>query len=212
MLRVLLIDEHRMLLESLADTLLKLPNICSVDMASDPAAALRVIKAKQPDIVLMEAQFPSGNAFDVVQDIRIFCPDCTIVFLTGHDYDLYIQQAIAVHAAGYILKRDGIEVLINAISRIAEGGTFFSEPIQSRWAFENGRPRYRDPQNGSIAPLTEREHELFIYLARGADQKTAMAAMQINCETADKLVKSIMRKLGIHDRNELSAWSRFLQG
>ncbi len=204
MTKVLLIDDHGLCRQSLAAHLLGCPGIERVLELDDPAGAVRVLSRERADVVLLSMDLPEGRAFEAARAIRRVAGDTRILFLGERAYDADIEEALAVPAAGILLKRDSLACLCAAIHTVVGGGTFFSESIRSRLEEVGGRLKLARPGSPAIGSLSPREQELLVHLGRGASLKEAATAMGISYKTADSQKASLMRKLDIHDRVELA--------
>ncbi|MEP0841397.1 MAG: response regulator transcription factor [Phycisphaerae bacterium] len=202
-MRLLLVDDHQIVREVLAERLIREPGITAVDQAENADAALAKARANPPDLVVMDIEMPGSSPFEAAASIRRDVPNCKVIFLTGYDYDTYLEEALAVQARGYVIKSDGLDALLEAIHKVAAGEWYFSRPIRERLMFDGQQYRPVRPRSDVIAALSKRERELLVLLGKGATLKEAAARMQISFKTADNQKSSLMRKLGIHDRVEL---------
>lgn len=206
-MRLLLVDDHRLFRESVLPQLRQHPKITSVDEAENADDALTKARQNPPDLVLMDIDMPGLSPFEATRTLREIAPGCKVVFLTGHDYDSHVEQAVAANASGYVVKHDGLETLMEAISRVSDGGLFFSEVILERMVVDKGQVRITRPRSAAVAALSRRERELLSLLGKGATLKEAAAQMRVSYKTADNQKTSLMRKLGIHDRVELARFA-----
>ncbi len=206
-MRLLLVDDHRLFRESVLPQLRQHPKITSVDEAENADDALTKARQNPPDLVLMDIDMPGLSPFEATRTLREIAPGCKVVFLTGHDYDSHVEQAVAANASGYVVKHDGLKTLMEAISRVSDGGLFFSEVILERMVVDKGQVRITRPRSAAVAALSRRERELLSLLGKGATLKEAAAQMRVSYKTADNQKTSLMRKLGIHDRVELARFA-----
>jgi DNA-binding NarL/FixJ family response regulator len=206
-MRLLLVDDHRLFRESILPQLVLHPNLTAVDEAENADMALVKVRENPPDLVLMDIDMPGMNPFEATRRICESHPHCKVLFLTGHDFDSHIEEAIAAHASGYVVKQDGLQTLMEAISRVLDGGMFFSDTILSRMVVEKNQVRLTRPRSDAVAALSRRERELLALLGKGATLKEAAAHMHVSYKTADNQKTSLMRKLGIHDRVELARFA-----
>ncbi len=204
MVRVLVVDDHDLLRDILVAELARHEEITSVCGVADADAALQSVRRTQPDIVLMDVDMPGTNPFEAVRTLLATHPECRVIFLSGHEYDRHIDQALQAGCCGYVLKRDGLDVLLRAVTAVAAGETFFSESIRRRLNFDRGRPVLTQSRSPLIRSLSRRERELLVHLGLGASLKEAAAQMEVSYKTADNQKASLMRKLGVHDRVQLA--------
>lgn len=206
-MRLLLVDDHRLFRDSVLPQIARHPKVAFVDEAEDAEAALAKARETPPDLVLMDIDMPGLNPFDATRSLHAIAPQCKVVFLTGHDYDSHLEQAIGANAAGFVLKHDGLQTLMDAITKVSDGGLFFSDVILERMVVDENQVRLTRPRSDAIAALSRRERELLALLGKGATLKEAAAQMNVSYKTADNQKTSLMRKLGIHDRVELARFA-----
>jgi len=134
-------------------------------------------------------------------------PETRIIFLSAYSHDMYIQQAIAVKAWGYVTKKESYATICQAIREASAGSVFFSDDIQARVV--------SGPEGLELAPgtkaratlLTQREVEVLRHLARGLSTKEIASAMHISVKTVNSHKTHLMCKLGHHDRVELARYA-----
>jgi DNA-binding NarL/FixJ family response regulator len=206
-MNLLLVDDHRLFRESVLPQLALHPKVNAVSEAENAGVALAKVRESAPDLVLMDIDMPGMNPFEATRLIHETAPQCKVIFLTGHDYDSHVEEAIAAHASGYVVKHDGLQTLMEAISKVHDGGLYFSEVILSRMVVDKNSVRLTRPRSAAVAALSRRERELLSLLGKGATLKEAAAQMQVSYKTADNQKTSLMRKLGIHDRVELARFA-----
>jgi DNA-binding NarL/FixJ family response regulator len=206
-MRLLLVDDHRLFRESMLPQLVLHPKVTSVDEAENAERALAKVRENPPDLILMDIDMPGMNPFEATRLIRETAPNCKVLFLTGQDYDSHIEEAIGAHASGYVVKHDGLQVLMEAITKVLDGGLYFSDVIMSRMVVDKNQVRLTRPRSAAVAALSRRERELLSLLGKGATLKEAALQMHVSYKTADNQKTSLMRKLGIHDRVELARFA-----
>lgn len=207
MLRILLVDDHILLREALKLQLSSIADNVEIHEADHGGEAFDLFERYSPELTLLDVDLPDGHAFPLVERMRRLRPGCRVLFLTGYDYDEFIEHAIRVGVHGYVLKSDGVASLLDAIRIVRDGGHYFSDRIARRLEFLNGKPRLTRPRSEALARLTQRERELLACLGRGASLKEAAAMMQVSYKTADNQKANLMRKLDIHDRVELARFA-----
>src|SRR5262249_9206055 len=161
--------------------------------------AARLARLLRPDVVVLDIDMPGLLCFDAARTIRTLCPDTQVVFLSAFFHDRYIEQALSVRAAGYVVKGEPPESVLQAIRAAATGGSYFSPEVQSRILFDSGGPRVAHEQTSRASSLTPREVEVLRYLARGLAKKEIARIMHISMNTVNRHATSLMSKLDIHD-------------
>ncbi|MFY0656593.1 MAG: response regulator transcription factor, partial [Neptunomonas phycophila] len=154
MIRVLLVDDHPLVLEGINACLSNVAGIEVVGQANNGLEALELAEALTPDVVLMDVTMPVMNGLEATRELKRRFPDYRVLILSMHENREYILQLIQSGAAGYVLKDVPSEELVTAIEIVNQGGTYFSSKASETLMkqFEHGR--YTDIQREE---LTKRE-------------------------------------------------------
>jgi len=145
--------------------------------------------------------------FEAARMIRLRCPSTRVVFLSAYSHDRYIEQALAVRAAGYLTKDETPESLVEAIRSIAAGYSRYSANILSRLVVMPDGVSVAEQSRARSTTLTSREKEILQYLSRGLAKKEIAQLMHISVNTVNRHTDSIMAKLDIHDRVQLARFA-----
>jgi DNA-binding NarL/FixJ family response regulator len=205
-LQILLVDDHTLVRESLAERLRSEADLDVVDTASNAEDAVKKVRERKPDVVVMDINMPGMVCFDAATRISRMAPETRIVFLSAYSNDQFIDQAIRVKAAGYLTKLESPEMIIEALRRIADGETFYSSEIAARIESGSRAKRTIDVRT-PLAQLTRREHEVLRYIALGLARRDIAETMHISTKTVAAHTSSLMRKLGLHDRVALTRFA-----
>jgi two-component system response regulator DegU len=204
--RVVLIDDHASLRESLAQWLRQ----ASFDVVADYGRAddaLGPIERMRPDIVLMDIDMPGLEAFSAARSIMARSPETKVVFLSAFSNDRYIEQVLEMGAAGYLCKTEGPASIVEALKAVSDGGVCYSPAIQDRIVIDEGGARLGDATRTRSSLLTPRELEVLRYVAQGMSHRQIAEAAGVRPKTVDNHVSNIMNKLRIHDRVELALFA-----
>lgn len=204
---ILLADDHGLIREMLRQRLEDELDMTVVATVGDGHAALKETLALRPDVVLLDIDMPGLSAFDAARTIREQLPATRIVFLSAFFHDRYIEQALAVEAAGYVTKREPPESVIKAIRTVVGGRVYFSGDVQARIVVDTGGARLARTLHTRVDLLTLREREVLSYIARGMAKKNIARTLGISVKTVEQHCTHIMDKLEIHDRVELARFA-----
>lgn len=205
---ILLVDDHALLRESLKDRLEREPDMTVVAEVSNANEAFAEALRLKPDIILLDIEMPGQYSFDAARAIRSRLPETRIVFLSGFLHDRYIEQAIAVEAAGYLTKTEPPERLVMAIGTVMAGGICYSPEVQARIIIDtDGRHRLSSSARTRAATLTERELVVLRYVAGGLSKKEIARHMHVTPSAIDRHCTRLMAKLDIHDRVALARFA-----
>jgi DNA-binding NarL/FixJ family response regulator len=202
----MLVDDHTLLREALAEQLRAEPDLDVVDTVAEAGEAIHRAQAHQPDIVLMDINMPGMDCFDAAERIVSARPETGIVFLSAYCNDHYIERAVRLKARGYITKTEPPHRLIHALRAVSRGESFFSPEIAERLSATGASERPNGEKEGHVS-LTRREHEVLRYIALGFTRREMAETMHISTKTVAAHTSSLMRKLELHDRVALARYA-----
>lgn len=206
-IRVLAVDDHAMVRETLCDRLRREADIQVAGSAGTAEEAIDKLVTCTPDVVLMDIDMPGLICFDAVQTMYSLRPSLMVVFLSAFVHEHYIQQALAVNAAGYITKDESPETVVAAIREVAKGGRYYSPDVRARLVIDGTDARLATVLESPASALTSREAEVLRYIARGLSKKEISRVMHISVKTVERHATNLMTKLNIHDRVELTRFA-----
>ena len=188
-IRVLCVDDHRLMREGLVRIVSLQPDITVVAEARTGTEAVEQFLAHRPDVTLMDLQLPVMNGLQAIRAIRKAQPDARVVVLTMYQGDEDIYRALQAGAAAYLLKDSVPDDLIRVIRQVHAGNHLISGDVAAKLAARAGQP-----------PLTERELQVLELLATGQRNKEIADTLSISEDTARTHIKSIFLKFNVHDR------------
>lgn len=206
--RILLADDHALVRDSLAERLNREVDLQVVARVDTTDAAVETASQLRPDVVLMDINMPGTFAFKAARLILEAVRDIRLIFVSAFTNDIYIEQALAVDAHGYLTKREPVDRVIRGIREVMSGGISYSEEVQSRIVVDENRVRLNPRQAVSrISTLSQRELEVLSYLAKGKGKKEIALLTNLSVKTIDHHTTRLMKKLDIHDRVELTLFA-----
>lgn len=200
-LRILLVDDEPLLLESL-EIILTINHMEIVGMAHDGFEALEVLSGHICDLALVDLNMKGMGGIELIARMKAEYPKVKILVLTTFYDDKNITRAIANGADGYLLKDSGKDAILGAISQIINGRNVIDNKVMQRLAIlmSGGAAS----ANASLLDgMTEREQEICTLLADGLTNKQIAEALYISEGTVKNYISSIYDKTGIHDRAKL---------
>lgn len=203
-LRVFIVDDHDLFRAGVRAQMP--PDIEVVGEASDTAAAIELICERIPDVVLLDVHLPGGGGRAVVAAVKKTCPEVTFLALSASDAAPDVVSVVRSGARGYVTKAISAEDLAAAIRRVAGGDVVFSPRLAGFVldAFSSIPVGDVDPE---LDQLTEREREVLQLIARGYTYREAGEELFISVKTIESHVSSVLRKLQLSNRNELTRWA-----
>jgi DNA-binding NarL/FixJ family response regulator len=203
--RVVIVDDHEIFRAGLKAGLG--PSVQVVGEAGTVEAAVPLIKALDPDVVLLDVHLPDGGGQSVIGPVHSERPGVKFVALSVSDAAEDVVAVIRAGARGYVTKTIGPAELTDTIHRIADGDAVFSPWLAGFVldAFNQGDA----PATGTseIDQLTPREQDVLLLLARGYTYKEIAARLHLSVKTIETHVSNVLRKLQLSNRNELTRWA-----
>jgi DNA-binding NarL/FixJ family response regulator len=207
-IRILLVDDHAVVRESLAQRLNHEVGLAPIAVAGSANEALEKLRETAPDIVLMDIEMPGLSCFDAARTMKAIRRNAKIIFLSGHIQDNFIEQALEVEASGYLTKGESVATVIAAIREVAGGGAYFSDAVRARIVIGSTGARLGKKKSRVRATtLTPREKEVLRYVAQGKENRDIAKVMNLSTKTVDHHITRMMTKLNIHNRVELARYA-----
>jgi DNA-binding NarL/FixJ family response regulator len=203
-IRVLLVDDHRLFLSGVRTELEGTFEV--VGTASNVDDAIALVRSARPDVVLLDVHMPGGGALAVLAAVHEALPEVRFLALSVSDAADDVIAVVRAGARGYVTKTIGPEELIDAIRRVAEGDAVFSPRLAGFVldAFAGEAPQPADPE---LDQLTAREREVLRLIARGHSYKQVAKRLSISIKTVETHVSAVLRKLQLSSRYELTRWA-----
>lgn len=197
MIRIVLADDHQILLAGLKRLIESKGDMEVVAMATDATTAIEATHTHRPDVLVLDISMPGGG-LEVARRIREMELPTKIVILTMYAEDRYVMEAVRLGAAGYVLKRAADKELIDAIRAVAAGDAYLT-PAAVRLLLAT-----QQNENGRTEPaLSPREREVLRFTARGFSNLEIAERLFVSPKTVDTYRSRIMAKLDLHRRSEL---------
>jgi DNA-binding NarL/FixJ family response regulator len=201
---VFIVDDHRLFLSGVRAELGEHFDV--VGEASDVDDAIAAIRKAKPDVALVDVHMPGGGGTTVVSQVLDTDPDIKVLALSVSDAAEDVIAMIRAGARGYVTKSIGPDDLADAIRRVHDGDAVFSPRLAGFVldAFAGVVPAPTDPE---LDLLTEREREVMRQIARGYAYKQVARRLSISIKTVETHVSSVLRKLQLSNRHELTKWA-----
>jgi len=129
--RVLIVDDHAVLREGLAMVINQQADLVVCGEAEDAPGALKLVRAAEPDVVIVDLSLMGGSGLELIKDIKVQRPDLPMLVLSLHDETLYAERALRAGARGYIMKRASTAEVVAALRKVLDGGIHLSEKMAS---------------------------------------------------------------------------------
>jgi DNA-binding NarL/FixJ family response regulator len=199
--RVLLADDHPVVLQGLRALLDGLPDFTVVAEAGDGLEAVNTVLRTDVDLAILDVSMPRLMGVDAARQIKANRPDVSVLMLSMHDSEQYLFAALAAGASGYVLKSAADRDLVEAC-RAALRGEPFLYPSAVRSLI---RDHLRSGGDGDV--LTPREREIVKLIAEAHSNKEIAELLVISPKTVERHRANILEKLGMSDRVELTRYA-----
>ena len=208
-INVLLAEDHTLVREGIAALLKLQPDLEVVGEAEDGRQAVVMTAQLKPDVLVMDIGMPLLNGLEATRQILRAAPKIKILILSAHSEDAYVQKAIALGAAGFVVKQTAAANLAEAIRKVIAGKTYFSPAVARAASRTPASPRGKTGTGGSSLGLllSSREMELLQLIAEGKPNKESAALLCISIKTVEKHRQTLMEKLHIHDTAGLTRYA-----
>lgn len=200
-IRVLLVDDHQLLTDSLARILAAEPDIEVVGVAGTVAEARRLARQRM-DVVLMDYRLPDGTGAEATRIVKGQWPGARVVMLTAITDDETVLESIQAGADGYLTKDRAVDDVVDAVRRAKAGDTLLPRSVIVGIAQRVAEAKDRRPDRPAIEPLTGRELEVLRALAEGRSSADISEQLSISRNTLRTHVQNIMSKLHVHSKLE----------
>ena len=202
--RVVLVDDHGLFLAGVRSQLGD--SIDVVGEAGTVADAVPLIKQLDPDVVLLDVHLPDGKGDAIINAVAPERPGVKFLALSVSDAAEDVIAVIRAGARGYVTKTIAADELTAAIGRVAQGDAVFS-PRLAGFVLDAFRAGDRLTSSAELDELTPREREVLQLIARGYMYKEIAARLHLSVKTVESHVSSVLRKLQLSTRHELTRWA-----
>ena len=202
-LRILLADDHTVVRQGLRKVLEERPEWEVVAEAGDGREAVRQAEEFEPDVAILDITMPLLNGVEATRQIVRRCPSTRVLVLTMHSDEAYVNQILQAGATGYLLKDSADVDLVQAVSAVSQGKSFFSPAIARMMLDDYVRQLADKGITDRYESLSEREREIFQLIAEGKANKEIAAILSISPSTVETHRARIMEKLDLHSAAEI---------
>lgn len=194
MIKVAIVDDHKMFREGVKAIVERNETNQMIWSASNSQEAIQSLEAEMPDVLLMDISIGFESGVNLTKNLVELHPDLRIIALTMHHEDTYIIKILENGAKGYLLKDAGADEMLNAISTVAKGDTYYSDHVSKvliKHITKGTRPKSKDDLN----PLTNREKEILTMIAKEYSNPEIAKELFISIRTVDTHRRNLLDKL-----------------
>jgi len=200
--RILLVDDHPLVRERLAEIINREKDLVVCGDAEDRHQALQAIKSSSPDLVIVDITLKSSDGVELIRDIHARWPALLTLVVSMHDESLYAERALRTGARGYITKQEATRNILSAIRRVLSGQIYLSERIATRILSRLATPA----RASAVSPaelLADRELQVFELTGRGLNTRQIAARLHLGVKTVETYRARIREKLDVKDPDDL---------
>jgi DNA-binding NarL/FixJ family response regulator len=200
--RILLVDDHPVVRDGLAEAINREPDLTVCAMAEDHAAALRAVEATRPRLAVVDLMLKNSSGFELIKDLRARWPELLILVVSMHEDNVYAARVLRAGARGYMTKQQATRDVLVAIRRVLEGGIYLNE--KAALSLVERLASKPESAGGSVAEvLSERELQVFEMTGQGLGTREIAAQLHVDLKTVETYRGRIKEKLNLGNASEL---------
>jgi DNA-binding NarL/FixJ family response regulator len=192
---VVIVEDHVVVREGTRELFGREGDITVVGEASTVAEAVNLARQLVPTLMVVDIELPDQSGVEVVREVVATGLPVRCLMLSAHDDYVYVSEALAAGAAGYLLTTVSAVELVAAVRAVATGAVVVDESLSRRLA-----GRLRQPEQTPAASLTSRELDVVRALVRGYSNKEIAAELGVGLRTVESYVSNVLAKLGVRSR------------
>jgi DNA-binding NarL/FixJ family response regulator len=196
-IRIVLADDHALVLAGIRALLKEIEGVTIVAEASNGREAVAAAKAEKPNLVVMDISMKEMNGIEATAQIRAALPDTQVLILSMHTTEDFVRRALKAGAAGYLVKDSAPLELKMAIEAIMRGEHYISSRVSGHLV--SGLVEGTKAGESSIDSLTPRQREILQMIAEGKSTKEIAFVLKVSGKTVETHRSGLMERLGIHD-------------
>lgn len=196
-IRVLIVDDHRVLAELLAEALANAEDIVVIGTVGTSAEAVAAAEAVRPDVVILDYDLPDVEGTEALVALRRAAPSARLLMLTSYSSPVVLNEVMDAGAAGFVTKRNGAAEILAAVRAVASDQTPVSADMLRSVVGSGG--------GGQGTDLTERELQILRIASEGRSNKAIAEELHLSVNTVRNHMQHVLTKLGAHSKLEATA-------
>ena len=203
MIRILIADDHPLILKGLKLLIDEESDMKIVDIATDGSEALKKLRANKYDIAVMDISMPKKTGVEILDELKYEKIKTPILILSVYPEEQYAMRLIKTGASGYLTKDTAPEELVTAIRKIVSGGKYISKNLTSKMIEEITEPTHKKPHE----LLSNREFRVMCLIATGKSLKEIGDELNINIKTVSTYRTRLLEKMKMETNAQLTRYA-----
>ncbi len=200
--RIVIVDDHPLMREGLAQTLETDPVFEVVEQLSRGEELIQKLDNLSPDLIIVDVSLPGMSGLELVKHIISQKEDQKILVVSRHDESLYAERVIRAGAKGYVMKLEAGEVLLKAVRKVLKGGIYVSDEVSERLLMGMARGQ-KEIMESPVEKLSDRELEVFELTGKGNSTREIAGKLHLSVKTVESYRARIKTKLNLENATEL---------
>lgn len=203
--KVIVADDHRLVAEGVVKILEKEYEVVAI--SADGRSFIDAVEEFRPDFALVDISLPLLNGLDACRHLKKSCPEVKIIILTMHSEPHFVNEALHIGVAGYVLKTSLADELLVAAKEVLKGGTYISTVVSQGLGSQPLDSSMKPPGQPKPAPtviLSLRQREVLQLVAEGKADKEIASTINVTVKTIEFHKARISKELGVHTTAELT--------
>jgi DNA-binding NarL/FixJ family response regulator len=199
---ILLVDDHPLVRERLAEIINREPDLAVCGEAEDRHQAIQAIERRLPDLAVIDITLKHSDGLELIKDIHSRWPSLLMLVVSMHDESLYAERVIRAGARGYITKQEATRNILNAIRRVLAGTIYLNDKLATHIISRVVSP-LSVPGPSLVTLLADRELQVFELTGRGLNTRQIAEQLHLGAKTVETYRHRIRQKLGLTDPQDL---------
>ncbi|MBI5388145.1 MAG: response regulator transcription factor [Verrucomicrobia bacterium] len=200
--RILLIDDHAILRQGLAQLINQEPDLSVCGQAEEAPKGFELAGSLKPDVAVVDISLKGGNGLELIKNLKASYPNLPLLVLSMHDESLYAERVLRAGSLGYIMKEEAAESVLVGIRKVLKGEIVLSDKMQARLLHQlvsGGLKKGGSP----IDSLSDRELEVFRMIGEGRGTRQIAEDLHLSVRTVEAYREYIKEKLNLKNATEL---------
>jgi DNA-binding NarL/FixJ family response regulator len=201
--KVLVVDDHPIVREGLAQMINREPDLSVCGDAANMQKAVQLIDVLRPDILIVDISLNGPDGLDLLKHIRTQDPSLPVLILSMHDESIYAERALRAGANGYIMKQEATDNVLDALRRILNREVYVSPRIANKMLQQFVGATGTDKKHSSVDELSDRELEVFRLIGAGHGTRQIAEELHLSVKTVETYQAHLKEKLVLRNSREL---------